>query len=77
LESRCGEKTEITEGGRGQFDVLADGVLLFSKKETGRFPQPGEVEERCSLLKTGKDLPPLPQAERKWFISRLISRLAG
>jgi predicted Rdx family selenoprotein len=77
LQSRCGEKTDIAEGSRGQFDVLTDGVLLFSKKETGRFPEPGEVEERCSMLKEGKELPPVPQAERKWFLSRLISRLAG
>jgi selT/selW/selH-like putative selenoprotein len=77
LESRWDEKVAIAEGSRGQFDVMADDVLLFSKKETGRFPQTGEVEERYSLLKDGKELPPIPQAERKWFVSRLISRLTN
>ena len=30
-------------GERGQFDVIADGRLVFSKRETGRFPDDGEV----------------------------------
>jgi predicted Rdx family selenoprotein len=30
-------------GGKGQFDVLADGRLVYSKHETGRFPDDGEV----------------------------------
>ena len=30
-------------GERGQFDVLADGRLVYSKRETGRFPEDGEV----------------------------------
>lgn len=29
----------------GIFDVRQDGNLLFSKKEVGRFPNPGEVAE--------------------------------
>ncbi len=77
MESRFGEKVEIAEGGLGQFDVLADTTLLFSKHDAGRFPNSGEVEERAALLKNGEDLPPVPQAERKWFVSRLISRLTG
>jgi Rdx family protein len=72
-----GEKVEIAEGSRGQFDVLAGEILLFSKKEVGRFPQPSEVEERASMLKEGKELPELPHAERGWFVSRLISRFTS
>jgi selT/selW/selH-like putative selenoprotein len=30
-------------GGKGQFDVLRDGELVFSKHETGRFPEQGEI----------------------------------
>jgi selT/selW/selH-like putative selenoprotein len=30
-------------GATGQFDVIADGALVFSKAETGRFPEEGEV----------------------------------
>jgi len=33
-------------GKPGQFDVEADGVLLFSKHKAGRFPEPFEVIER-------------------------------
>jgi hypothetical protein len=77
LESRFGEKVEIAEGSRGQFDVLADNTPLFSKHDAGRFPNPGEVEERAALLKNGEELPPVPPGERKWFVSRLLSRLTG
>jgi predicted Rdx family selenoprotein len=30
-------------GGKGQFDVIRDGELVFSKHEAGRFPDDGEV----------------------------------
>jgi selT/selW/selH-like putative selenoprotein len=32
-----------TEGESGQFDVRADGDVIFSKQEQGRFPEPGEI----------------------------------
>ena len=34
---------EATPGATGQFDVFADGELIFSKKETRRFPEEGEL----------------------------------
>jgi selT/selW/selH-like putative selenoprotein len=30
-------------GGKGQFDVVRDGDLVFSKHETGRFPEHDEI----------------------------------
>lgn len=33
----------ITPGEKSQFDVLADGELLFSKKAEGRFPEEDEI----------------------------------
>jgi selT/selW/selH-like putative selenoprotein len=30
-------------GGKGQFDVLRDGALVFSKHEAGRFPEHAEI----------------------------------
>jgi predicted Rdx family selenoprotein len=30
-------------GGKGQFDVIRDGSVLFSKREAGRFPEHDEV----------------------------------
>ena len=34
---------ELVSGNNGVFEILLDGELLFSKKEAGRFPRPGEV----------------------------------
>jgi len=33
----------VTPGGRGQFDVVVDGSLVWSKHERGRFPEDGEI----------------------------------
>jgi predicted Rdx family selenoprotein len=42
-----GLEADVTPGNKGQFDILADGALVFSKQELGRFPDDGEV---ASLL---------------------------
>ena len=36
----------LIPGSNGIFDVLVDGKLVFSKHETGRFPEPGEVIQK-------------------------------
>jgi selT/selW/selH-like putative selenoprotein len=41
----AGQEAEIEEGGKGQFDVLADGKVVFSKQAEGRFPEASEVVE--------------------------------
>ena len=33
----------LTKGSGGQFEVVLDGKLIFSKKAAGRFPEPNEV----------------------------------
>lgn len=38
-----GVDATTTPGGKGQFDVLADGNLVYSKHETGRFPGEAEI----------------------------------
>jgi len=38
-----GFDAEAIPGSKSQYDVIADGVLVFSKAETGRFPEEGEV----------------------------------
>jgi selenoprotein W-related protein len=35
----------MIEGGGGIFDVKVDGELIYSKHETGRFPEEDEVLE--------------------------------
>ena len=44
---RTEHQAEIVEGAKSQFDVLADGRLVFSKQKEGRFP---EVDEIISSL---------------------------
>lgn len=43
-------KAKLIQGDNGIFDVVLDGKLIYSKKQTGRFPSyreiPGLVEER-------------------------------
>jgi len=34
----------------GVFEVRADEKLVFSKKELGRFPEPGEVEAAIAAM---------------------------
>jgi selT/selW/selH-like putative selenoprotein len=38
-----GFDAEAAPGAEGQFDVSADGRLVFSKYETRRFPKSGEI----------------------------------
>ena len=38
-----GFDAEAIPGGKGQYDVIADGERLFSKQELARFPEDGEV----------------------------------
>jgi hypothetical protein len=39
-----GVEARAIPGGKGQFDVLSDGELVFSKHAVGRFPGEGEIE---------------------------------
>ena len=34
---------ELQSGSGGRFEITLDGELVFSKKQAGRFPKPGEV----------------------------------
>ena len=38
----------MIEGSGGVFEVVADGELIFSKKETGRFPEHQEIFDSLS-----------------------------
>ena len=48
LRDRGVDATAIA-GGKGQFDVLRDGELVFSKHETGRFPEEAEIVSLAGL----------------------------
>lgn len=45
-----GAAVELVQGGGGVFDVVADGELVFSKHQTGRFPEHDEVIEAIRAL---------------------------
>jgi selenoprotein W-related protein len=36
-------ETHLIKGSGGQFEVALEGKVIFSKKETGRFPTPQEI----------------------------------
>jgi selenoprotein W-related protein len=36
-------EAKLKKGSGGIFDVVVDGKRVFSKHESGRFPEPGEV----------------------------------
>jgi predicted Rdx family selenoprotein len=76
LKSRFGENAAIAPGKSGQFDVLIDGELIFSKSQTGRFPIDGEVEDRFAAHKSGKELPPLEPA-KPGVVGQILSKLRG
>jgi len=38
-----GFPASVVEGAQSQFDVIADGELVFSKQREGRFPEEAEV----------------------------------
>ena len=39
-------EANLIAGGNGIFDVIVDEKLVFSKFETGRFPNSGEIVEK-------------------------------
>ena len=46
-------QAELIKGGGGVFDVTADGVLIYSKHRTGRFPDDEEVLQALRALSKG------------------------
>jgi len=43
LNAETEHEAVAEEGGKGQYDVLADGKLVFSKEQQGRFPEHAEI----------------------------------
>jgi len=42
--SERGVEASAVPGGKGQFDIIRNGDLVFSKHSVGRFPGEGEIE---------------------------------
>ena len=45
FEARNRGPVEIETGKSGQFDVLLDGKLAYSRYDTGRFPSDADLEQ--------------------------------
>ena len=43
IKKTKGIEARLVPGHKGVFEVRTDGKTVFSKKETGRFPEHGEV----------------------------------
>lgn len=50
LRTRFGAKVELIAGSGGEFEVVADGKKIFSKRELNRFPNDGEIEKLIASL---------------------------
>ena len=46
IRDELGVEAELVEGGGGIFDVHRDGERIYSKHDTGRFPEDEEVLAR-------------------------------
>ncbi len=75
MNSRFGEKAEIAAGKSGQFDVIVNWRLIFSKSSTGRFPVDGEVEEIFAALKEGREPAPVEEKKPAGFVNRVLGKL--
>jgi len=45
FESRERGPVEIEPGRSGQFDVIVDGQMVYSRYETGRFPSEADLKD--------------------------------
>jgi selT/selW/selH-like putative selenoprotein len=48
LRKEFGVDAKLIAGSNGIFDVIVDEKLVYSKSETGRFPEPGEVAKKIN-----------------------------
>jgi selenoprotein W-related protein len=46
IKEETGVEASLIKGSNGVFDVVVDGKLIYSKHQTGRFPEPDEVIDR-------------------------------
>ncbi len=54
--------------------MVCDGRTVFSKRETGRFPVEGEVEDRIAALREGHELPAGGEPPSKGALRRLADK---
>jgi len=52
IKEAYGIECQLVAGRGGVFDVKADGKLIFSKRDVGRFPENSEVLESLAPLRS-------------------------
>ncbi|HCR00335.1 MAG TPA: selenoprotein [Acidobacteria bacterium] len=50
LKEALGVEADVLVGDRGQFDVVANGALIFSKQTEERFPESDEIIDALRSL---------------------------
>jgi selT/selW/selH-like putative selenoprotein len=50
LKREFGADARLIQGRNGVFEVTVDENLVFSKRQSGRFPDPGEVAKAIRAL---------------------------
>ena len=50
IKSEFSAETKLIEGGGGIFDVHVNGTQIWSKHQTGRFPEHGEVLDKLARM---------------------------
>ncbi len=50
IKKECGLTPQMIEGGGGIFDVRVDGELIYSKQETGEFPEHSLIIEKITAI---------------------------
>ncbi|WP_428103432.1 Rdx family protein [Candidatus Rariloculus sp.] len=50
MSERLGFDAELEKGYRGVFDVVANGTVVFSKHDEGRFPDHSEILDALRAL---------------------------
>jgi selenoprotein W-related protein len=48
IKERFRIEPELVRGNGGVFEIIVDGVAVFSKRSLGRFPEEGEVARMIS-----------------------------
>lgn len=49
MKHQRGIEATLVKGHGGVFEVVLDGKTIFSKKTTGRFPEPREILEKIPV----------------------------
>jgi len=78
LEEQWQENTLFLEGSNGIFEVEDKGIVIFSYKEKGRFPETNEITGIITALQSGmeleraKDSTPIKTRKRETFESWFV-----